>query len=409
MSDKITPVLLGADLNAYNVARAFHEAYGFVSYAFGRYGIGATLNSKIIKFTSIPDIDSHDTMIKTLHEFAKEHENEKLILLGCTDDYVSKIIHYKDEIGDRYIMPYIDSEKEDLLTDKSKFYEYCEEFGIPYPKTKVISSSNGLSDLPFDYPIIIKPSVSASYWKHEFEGMKKVYRAKDFESAKQIVDRIYGAGYPDKLVVQDTIPGDDSEMYVLTCYSDRNGKVIMACLGHVLLEEHTPKGLGNHCAIVTEYNPELVERFIAFLEKIGYTGFSNFDIKHDRRDNSFRAFEINTRQGRSNYYVTATGNNIARLIVEDRIEKKDKETVINDKKIYWRYIPDSIVKKYVSGKLYSEINKLKKEKKAFSSMRYGYDLKGNFKRRIYVMMHEYRHHKKFKTFYHPENNNVGKE
>ena len=33
---KVTPVLMGADLNCYSVARAFHEAYGVNSYAFGR-------------------------------------------------------------------------------------------------------------------------------------------------------------------------------------------------------------------------------------------------------------------------------------------------------------------------------------------------------------------------------------
>lgn len=39
------------------------------------------------------------------------------------------------------------------------------------------------------------------------------------------------------------IPGNDEYMRVLTSYSDRNGKVKMMCLGHVLLEEHTPHGL----------------------------------------------------------------------------------------------------------------------------------------------------------------------
>ena len=33
MNEQLIPVLLGADLNCYNVARAFHEAYGVVSYA----------------------------------------------------------------------------------------------------------------------------------------------------------------------------------------------------------------------------------------------------------------------------------------------------------------------------------------------------------------------------------------
>ena len=35
----IIPVLLGADLNCDNMARAFHEEYGVKSYAFGRYAI----------------------------------------------------------------------------------------------------------------------------------------------------------------------------------------------------------------------------------------------------------------------------------------------------------------------------------------------------------------------------------
>ena len=33
---EIIPVFLGADLNCYNFARAFHEAYGVESYAYGR-------------------------------------------------------------------------------------------------------------------------------------------------------------------------------------------------------------------------------------------------------------------------------------------------------------------------------------------------------------------------------------
>ena len=54
MSD-IIPVFLGADLNCYNFARAFHEAYGVESYAYGRYPMAPTKYSKIIHFTTVPD------------------------------------------------------------------------------------------------------------------------------------------------------------------------------------------------------------------------------------------------------------------------------------------------------------------------------------------------------------------
>lgn len=396
----VTPVLLGADLNCYNVARAFHEEYGVCSYAFGRYAIGATKDSKIVNFKAVPSFDQTDVMLTELSVFAKEHEGENLILMGCTDDYVNLIVKNREKLKDRYIIPYISEELMADITLKAKFYEYCDKYGILYPKTKVIEKGDSIADLPFEYPIIIKPSSSILYWKYPFDGMKKVYRAKNEDEAKKIINKIYGSGYPEKLILQDTIPGDDSRMYVLTSYSDKHGKVKMMCLGHVLLEEHTPKGLGNHCAIITEDNPQLMKKFKTFLEEIGFVGFSNFDIKYDNRDGSYRAFEINTRQGRSNYYVTASGNNIARYVTKDFLLDEDLgECVYNSNKIYWRYVPDSVVNKYVSMELRSEIKALKKAKKAYSSMRYSYDLKFNFKRSLYVFLHEKHHIGKFRKYY----------
>lgn len=106
--------------------------------------------------------------------------------------------------------------------------------------------------LGFGYPVIVKPSSSVDYWKHPFDGMKKVYVAETPERAAAIIDEIYSAGYPEKMIVQELIEGGDSHMRVLTAFSGADGKVRAMCLGHTMVEEHTPKGLGNHAAIVTE-------------------------------------------------------------------------------------------------------------------------------------------------------------
>ena len=105
---------------------------------------------------------------------------------------------------------------------------------------------------------------------------------------EEVLDKVYASGYPDTMIIQDFIPGDDSYMRVLTNYSDRNGKVKLMCMGHVLLEEPPPHGIGNHAVILNEPCGPIAEKIKAFLEDIGYVGFSNFDIKYDSRDGSFR-------------------------------------------------------------------------------------------------------------------------
>ena len=131
MSD-IIPVFLGADLNCYNFARAFHEAYGVESYAYGRYPMAPTKYSKIIHFTTVPDMDNEDTMLRILHEFAAQHKGKRLYLFGCTDDYAAMIIRRKAELTE-YIAPGPAADLYGSIQKKAEFYEVCEKFGIPYP------------------------------------------------------------------------------------------------------------------------------------------------------------------------------------------------------------------------------------------------------------------------------------
>ena len=161
------------------------------------------------------------------------------------------------------------------------------------------------------------------YWEHEFPTQEKVYKIDNDQKLKDTIRQIYDAGYTDSLIIQDTIPGNDEFMRVLTCFSGKDKKVKMMCLGHVLLEEHTPHGSGNHAVIITEPQEELMTKVKNLLETIGYVGFSNFDIKYDVRDNRYKFFEINTRQGRSNYYVTGSGFNVARYFVEEFVYNKE--------------------------------------------------------------------------------------
>ena len=398
---KIQPVLVGGDINCYSVARAYHEAYGVKSIAFGKMLLGATNNSNIIDFRVDPRMNDKDEFIKVLLETADElaEPGKKLIIHGCTDEYAELIIDYRDILSTKYIVPYIGAELKDKLIEKELFYQMCEEYGLDYPKTYIFNKGDKVCDFGFNYPVILKASDSISFFQNAFEGMNKAYLIQNEEEFKREIEKIYSNGYEKSMIVQDYIPGDDSHMRVLTCYSDQNGKVKMQCLGHVLLEEHTPKGIGNHAAIITEYDEEVMTKFKNFLESINYTGYSNFDIKYDARDNKYKVFEINLRQGRSNYYVTSSGNNIAKFVVEDRVYNKELPLKIQKEPFFWRCIPKKVVYKYVKNEeLVKKCKQLDAEGKSAASFNYGADLKGNLKRKWYIFLYSINQFRKYNKY-----------
>ncbi|MEG0855130.1 MAG: carboxylate--amine ligase [Terrisporobacter sp.] len=398
---KIQPVLVGGDINCYSVARAYHEAYGVKSIAFGKMLLGATKDSNIIDFRVDPRMNDKEEFVKVLLETANQlaEPNKKLIIHGCTDEYAELIIDYRDVLSTKYIVPYIGAELKDKLIEKESFYQMCEEHGLDYPKTHIFNKGDEVCEFGFNYPVILKASDSISFFQHAFEGMNKAYLIENAEEFKKATDEIYSHGYEKSMIVQDFIPGDDSHMRVLTCYSDKNGKVKMMCLGHVLLEEHTPKGIGNHAAIITEYDEEVMNKFKTFLENINYTGYSNFDIKYDAREKKYKVFEINLRQGRSNYYVTSSGNNIAEFVVEDRVYNKELDMKIQKESFFWRVIPKKVVYKYVKNEeLIKKCKELDAAGKSASSFEYEADLKGNLKRRWYIFLYSINQFRKYNKY-----------
>ena len=81
-------------------------------------------------------------------------------------------------------------------------------------------------------------------------------------------------------------------------------------------------------------------------------------MKYDQRDGKYKVFEINTRQGRSNYYVTGAGYNLARYLVEDRIEHKPAELLVTKNRHMWRVIPQSVAYDYIPKKFHGEMKAL---------------------------------------------------
>lgn len=347
---KFLPVILGTDVNAYGIARSVHMAYGVKSLCVGQGKLLMTNHSKILKIQVVEDLTNPAVFAQALIEVAQEQlkEYDKLILFAASDGYAELVINHQDQLKAYYQLPFVQQDLLQQLILKENFYDLCEEVGLDHPATVKVNGGNYQQvSCPFGYPMAVKPSNSVKYAEVDFPGKKKAYIVKDEQELTEVLAAVYGSDYQETMLIQDFIPGADSNMRVLNAYVGANGKVQLMCLGHPYLEDVTPILVGNYVAIKAGGDMEIYQKYQAFLEKINYHGFANFDMKYDPREEKFKIFEINLRPGRSSFYTTLAGSNLMEAAIEDLIfNRPPTTTVYGEKEYLWLGVPESVVLDY---------------------------------------------------------------
>ena len=167
--DNIIPVLLGADLNCYTMARAFYEAYGAFSYAFGKTALGPTRGSRFIRFRAVPALGDPSVCLRVLLDFAARMRGRgRLFLLPCTDEYAYFLIDRQAQLRRDYLLS-VPPRTFLSYFEKDAFLAACTRYDIPCPETILLSALPDASALTsalahLGLPVIIKPSNSRTYW-----------------------------------------------------------------------------------------------------------------------------------------------------------------------------------------------------------------------------------------------------
>ncbi|MHA6251998.1 carboxylate--amine ligase [Oceanobacillus sp. CAU 1775] len=372
------PVILGSDENAYGMARAFHEEYGITSIILTKGHILPTMHSKIVDKKIHEKLDDPEKFVEIMLQVHKElsARADKLLVIASNENYAELAIRNRQQLEDYYELPFISETLMDQVVYKEQFYQMCETYDLDFPDTVIFKKGMDADiELPFDFPVVIKPSDSMTYFNAQFEGKKKAYVVHDKENFKLIISQIYSSTYTDSLIIQDYIPGNDTVMRVLNAYVNQHGKVQMMCLGRVILEDYTPTLIGNYVGIIGEENQEIYDKYKKFLEGIGFRGYANIDLKYDVRDGKYKIFELNIRQGRSSYFVTANGYNMAKFLVDDLVYDKQSEVVYGKNDHLWHAVPKDLLIKYTMDEdLKDQVIARFKEGKTSNTLYYKKDL-----------------------------------
>ncbi len=381
MKKDFMAVILGSDENAYGFARVFYETYGIKSIALTIHVLEVSMHSDIIEFIRDENLHDPSHFVAKLNGIAKKlkQEYEKVILIPCSDLYMELCVKERFRLVG-YENSFIDYSIYKRFNLKEKFYEMCEIYNLPYPKTLACTKDNYRSVIrknDFNYPLILKPNNSNSedYLTAEFEGKEKVYFVNSEEELLKKLEIVYHSTYKGEMLIQKFVGGDDTHMRVLNVYCDKSGKVRIMSLGQPILEEYHPSTFGNYAAIISIPGmTPIMKNIKTFLESIKFKGACNFDIKIDEESGECYLFEINPRPGRSSFFTTPAGASIQKAYVEDLVYNRLENNFGNTDEILFLNVPFILLKRYVRNKeLLEKAVKLKEKKAIFHVLKYDRD------------------------------------
>ena len=392
MKTDFQPVIIGSDNTVYGLARSFHMAYGKKSIVICRHATNAILGSKIIsEICTEPKLMDENIFVKKLTEIAdtwyKKNPNTRLLLVTPVSDvYAELVSKNRLKLENLFDMNVPDWKLYQKLTNKTQFYKLCEKYGLDYPKYTAVDEKSYKNPIKINFPAVIKPADSASYWQlPRFDGYQKVYFVDNQTEAIKILDLIFGKGYSGEVIIQEKIPADTAHQQDITTYSGKkSAKVNFTQLFQAVLADNNPLSTGIFCALLPAKNASLENKIAKFLNDIGYTGFAGLNIMIDPRDNKPKLLELNARLHGESYALTAMGNNPAKILISDIYGGDFKKT---DTEIIWKSVPNHIIRKFMSkNSIKDKVIKLLKQGKTDTELNYKVDLSPKRRKNYYYFM-----------------------
>jgi D-aspartate ligase len=191
------------------------------------------------------------------------------------------------------------------IMNKDTLYHLCDSHGVAAPKcwTKGADELMALEDELY-FPCLIKPS-KIHVVKTKMGG-RKLWVIKNTTEYRAVVNSL-PVGDTD-WIVQEIIPGPESEIWLYTAYFDRESRPHQAFTARKTRQY--PPGFGSASLVYSEENVELKSLCEDFFKKVSYEGIAAAELKRDPTDGILKMIEINPRPSLWFSLSTAAGKKI---------------------------------------------------------------------------------------------------
>ena len=246
---------------------------------------------------------------------------EGAVLLTGGDLGIELIAKHRERLREKFILDISNKEAQLCLLDKLCTYEKALEAGIPIPKFWRVGKLEQIlmHEKEYVFPLILKPIYS-----HKFAEVFdcKYFLVNSFDELLGAYLRVSQFGVEVMLV--EKIPGPDDKHCSYYTYINENGEALFDFTKRII--RRYPYNQGLACYHITDWNPEVRDLGLKYLNHVGLIGLANVEFKKDDRDGKLKLIECNARFTAANCLVTESGFDLA-LFVYNRLVGRIQPTL----------------------------------------------------------------------------------
>ena len=250
-------------------------------------------------------LECEQEFIAFLLRVAAREKKRPALFITC-DDFLLAVSRNRKDLEQHYLMNLPSSQIIESIADKFRQYTLALNAGIPVPETFFFENMDQVLEIldRIPLPAFIKGAEVTS-WRKKMGVASKGFVVTTREELKRTFEMVFRRGASG--LVQELIPGPDTNHYKSSCYLSRKGEILLA-FGLQKIRQQ-PVGFGFGCLVQSIDYPQMLTLGKNLFTRIGYRGVGSAEFKLDLRDNKLKLIELNPRYWQQNALAEQCGMN----------------------------------------------------------------------------------------------------
>src|SRR5215207_2857688 len=205
---------------------------------------------------------------------------QRAVLFPCEDESVLRVSRHRERLAQQFHFALPPVDVVEMLMDKSRFYAYAQQNGLPIPPTRFLRLPDDVADAceSLTFPVILKPTNSQTpLWRAN--SMFSAFKVADKDGLPRLYDRY--RPFTEALIVQEWIPGPDSNLYSCNCYFNQHGEPLATFVSRKVRQ--WPPHVGKSSYGVECRSDDVLRETLSLLRGVGYRGLGYVEFKLDER------------------------------------------------------------------------------------------------------------------------------